>query len=114
VSTADPAARHARKSSSVLRGYRAHVAADPETGIITDKKLTMATGDENADADVAAQMAADEPGHEEGPATWYGDSAYGTGELRATGRSSSPDRCARPSRGASPSTTTPSTSRPRR
>ena len=84
VSAVDPQARHARKSSSVLRdGYRAHVAADPETGIITDEKLTMATGDENADAAVAAQMAADEAGHEEGPATWYGDSAYGTGELRA-------------------------------
>jgi transposase-like protein DUF772/DDE family transposase len=84
VSTVGPQARHARKSSSVLRdGYRAHVAADPETGIITDEKLTMATGDENADAAVAAQMAAEEAGHEEGPATWYGDSAYGTGELRA-------------------------------
>jgi IS5 family transposase len=84
VSTVDPQARHARKSSSVLRdGYRAHVAADPETGIITDEKLTMATGDENADAVVAAQMAAGEAGDGEGPATWHGDSAYGTGELRA-------------------------------
>jgi IS5 family transposase len=84
VSTVDPQARHARKSSSVLRdGYRAHVAADPETGIITSEKLTMATGDENADAAVAAQMAAEDAGSPEGPATWYGDSAYGTGELRA-------------------------------
>jgi Transposase domain (DUF772)/Transposase DDE domain len=84
VSTVDPLARHARKSSSVLRdGYRAHVAAGPETGIITDEKLTMVSGDENADAAVAARMAAGEAGDGEGPATWYGDSAYGTGELRA-------------------------------
>jgi IS5 family transposase len=84
ISTVDEQARHARKSSSVLRdGYRAHVAADPETGIITSCRLTMATGDENADAAVAAEMAAEEAGSPEGPVTWYGDSAYGTGELRA-------------------------------
>jgi Transposase domain (DUF772)/Transposase DDE domain len=84
VSAVDPQARHARKSSSVLRdGYRAHVAADPETGIITGERLTMASGDDNADAAVAAQLAAEEAGDAGGPATWYGDSAYGTGELRA-------------------------------
>ena len=84
VSTVDPQARHARKSSSVLRdGYRAHVAACPETGIITSERLTMVPGDENSDAGVAAQFAVEEAGGEEGPATWYGDSAYGTGELRA-------------------------------
>jgi hypothetical protein len=43
----------------------------------------MASGDENADAAVAAQMAQEEAGNAEGPVTWYGDSAYGTGELRA-------------------------------
>src|SRR6266568_494714 len=41
VSTVDPDARHTRKSPGARRdGYRAHVAADPETGIITDEKLT--------------------------------------------------------------------------
>ena len=41
VSTVDPDARHTRKSPEARRdGYRAHVAADPETGIITDEKLT--------------------------------------------------------------------------
>jgi Transposase domain (DUF772)/Transposase DDE domain len=85
VSTVDPAARHTRKSPSARRdGYRAHVAADPETGIITAEKLTMASGDENADAAVAAQFAADAAAHgRDESLAWYGDSAYGTGELRA-------------------------------
>ena len=45
ISTVDPEARHTRKSPEARRdGYRAHVAADPETGIITDEKLTRAAG----------------------------------------------------------------------
>jgi len=41
----DPDARHTRKSTEARRdGYRAHVAADPQTGIITDEKLTGAAG----------------------------------------------------------------------
>jgi Transposase DDE domain len=51
ISTVDLQARHARKSSEGRRdGYRAHVAAEPETGILME---------------------------------WYGDSAYGTAQLRA-------------------------------
>jgi hypothetical protein len=40
ISTVDPEARHTRKSPEACRdGYRAHVAGDPDTGIITDEKL---------------------------------------------------------------------------
>jgi Transposase DDE domain len=88
----DPEARHTRKSPEARRdGYRAHVAADPETGIITDEKLTKAAGTENSDAAVAAQFVAGEAAAEDAPGhggrdrdqlTWYGDSAYGTGDLR--------------------------------
>jgi hypothetical protein len=39
-------------------GYRAHVAADPETGIITDEKLTGAAGQDNSDPAVAAEFLA--------------------------------------------------------
>jgi hypothetical protein len=78
--------RIARKSPEARRdGYRAHVAADPETGIITDEKLTRACGEENSDPAVAAEFVAAEPaGTASGDVTlaWYGDSAYGTGELR--------------------------------
>ena len=63
ISTVDPEARHTRKSPEARRdGYRAHVAADPETGIITDEKLTGAAGQENSDAAVAAEFVAAEAG----------------------------------------------------
>jgi hypothetical protein len=111
ISTVDPDARHTRKSPEARRdGYRAHVAADPETGIITDEKLTRAAGTEYSDPAVAEEFLAAEAagedtggagpaqagtqaagGHHSGdsavdgggaPIAWYGDSAYGTGDLR--------------------------------
>ena len=84
ISVNDPDARHTRKSPENRRdGYRAHVAADPQTGIITGEELTRAAGEENSDAAVAAQFVAGEVTGG-GPAReWYGDSAYGTGDLRA-------------------------------
>jgi hypothetical protein len=79
VSTVDPDARHTRKSPENRRdGYRAHVSAEPETGIITDEKLTKAAGGENSDPAVAEEFLA----AEDDPCEWYGDSAYGTGDLR--------------------------------
>jgi Transposase domain (DUF772)/Transposase DDE domain len=108
ISTVDPDARHTRKSPEARRdGYRAHLAADPETGIITDEKLTRAAGQDNSDPAVAeeflaaeaagddagATVAAGQPsrdaashggsdGGRQEPLAWYGDSAYGTGDLR--------------------------------
>ena len=95
ISTVDPDARHTRKSPEARRdGYRAHVAADPDTGIITGEKLTGAAGTGNSDAAVAAEFVAaaggaggtgagrdgdrdqDDAGRQ---LAWYGDSAYGTG-----------------------------------
>jgi Transposase DDE domain/Transposase domain (DUF772) len=104
ISVVDPDARHTRKSPEARRdGYRAHVAADPETGIITGEKLTRAAGQDNSDPAVAAEFLAaeaagagcsdpagdavssqDTSGERDGdqPLAWYGDSAYGTGDLR--------------------------------
>jgi hypothetical protein len=80
ISVHDPDARHTRKSPEARRdGYRAHVVACPETGIITGEKLTKAAGEDNGDAAVAAELI----GGEAGRAEVYGDSAYGTGDLRA-------------------------------
>jgi hypothetical protein len=80
ISVHDPDARHTRKSPEARRdGYRAHVVADPETGIITSEKLTKAAGQDNSDAAVAAGLIS----REAGKAEVYGDSAYGTGDLRA-------------------------------
>jgi hypothetical protein len=104
ISVVDPDARHTRKSGAARRdGYRAHVAADPETGIITDEKLTQASGEDNSDPAVAQEFLAAETGQQDcgsagpeppgaaghdsaggggEPLAWYGDSAYGTGDLR--------------------------------
>jgi hypothetical protein len=96
ISVNDPDARHTRKSQQARRdGYRAHVAACPQTGIITDEQLTRAAGQDNSDPAVAEQFVAAEAagdsqaalgaegqdGDDDMPA-WYGDTAYGTGELR--------------------------------
>jgi hypothetical protein len=108
ISQVDPESRHARKNwHTRTDGYRAHLCAEPETGIITDEDLTMACGGGCSDAETAARFAAAEHGQDEhgqqagagqdtpgggsgGPEenagrqlAWYGDSAYGTGELRA-------------------------------
>lgn len=110
ISTVDPDARHTRKSPEARRdGYRAHVAADPDTGIITGEKLTRAAGQDNSDPAVAEEFLAAEAAGEQDtgsssaagetaldgpgsrgrdaagggdPLAWYGDSAYGTGDLR--------------------------------
>jgi Transposase DDE domain/Transposase domain (DUF772) len=57
ISTVDPETRHARKSKSVRRdGYRAHLAAEPDTGLITDCELTKAAGQAGSDPVVGEQM----------------------------------------------------------
>jgi hypothetical protein len=99
ISTVDPDARHTRKSPEARRdGYRAHAAAEPESGIITDEALTKAAGTDNSDPavaerflanDIANSSSSDIDSTDEDPAAdtppsrqWYGDSAYGTGDLR--------------------------------
>src|SRR5260370_27591437 len=63
ISVHDPEARHTRKSPENRRdGYRAHLAGDPETGIITGEQLTRAAGADNSDAAVARQFLACEGG----------------------------------------------------
>ncbi len=54
------------------------MAAEPETGIITDEALTKAAGTENSDPAVAEKFL----DAEDQTCQWYGDSAYGTGDLR--------------------------------
>lgn len=77
VSTVDPDARHTRKSPENRRdGYRAHVVAQPETGIVTDEALTKAAGTGNPDPAVAGKfLAAEGGGGQDGTREWYGDSA---------------------------------------
>ena len=59
ISTVDTEARHTRKSKSARRdGFRGHLAAEPETGLITDCELTKAAGDEGSDAVVGQKLIA--------------------------------------------------------
>jgi hypothetical protein len=61
ISTVDPDARHTRKSPQArCDGYRAHMVADPDTGIITDETLTKAAGTDNSDPAVAGQFLAND------------------------------------------------------
>jgi hypothetical protein len=84
ISVHDPEARHTRKTPEARRdGYRAHLVACPETGIITGEQLTKAAGEDNSDATSGGRFLADHVAGGGPPCEWYGDSAYGTGDLRA-------------------------------
>jgi len=97
ISQVDPQARHTRKSPEARRdGYRAHVVAEPETGIITDEALTMAAGPQNSDAAVAEQFLANDSATGSDMRQWYGDSAYGTGDLRGAIRDAGHDAVIKP------------------
>lgn len=127
ISTVDPETRHTRKSKSVRRdGYRGHVAAEPDTGLITDCEMTKAAGEEGSDPVIGEQMISrDRHHHDDDAATGdgddttgsadtepaaqqpdsaaqgkglevYGDSAYGTGEARAAYRAGGHDTVIKP------------------
>jgi hypothetical protein len=127
ISTVDREARHTRKSKSQRRdGFRGHVAAEPETGLITDCEMTMAAGPGSTDAENGVKMAARDrftgtpggtgPGEEpdavastagstapdagarpaQARLEVYGDSAYGSGEARAAYRDAGHDTVIKP------------------
>ncbi len=61
ISTVDPEARHAHKTRSARRdGYKAHIVAEPDTGIITAAELTAADA---SDARVGARLLNTDPTH---------------------------------------------------
>ncbi|WP_234789759.1 transposase, partial [Mycolicibacterium mucogenicum] len=81
VSTVDPDARHAHKTVHRRQdGFKAHIAIEPDTGIITDCALTKASGPDNHEAVVGLALLQEEPAG----VRVLGDSAYGTGAARAT------------------------------
>jgi len=76
ISTVDPESRHAHKTQHSYRdGYKAHLAAEPETGIITATELSAGN---TGDAEAAPALLTDDPAGTE----VLGDSAYGSGALR--------------------------------
>ena len=90
ISTVDPESRHIHKTVHSYRdGYKAHVAVEPDTGIITDCALTP--GDVT-DGSAAAGLLADDAENLE----VYGDAAYGSGDTRAEIRDAGHDPVIKP------------------
>jgi IS5 family transposase len=73
ISTVDQEARHMHKSRSEYRdGYKAHIAIEPETGLVTATKLTPANAPDGSTG--VTLLSSEEPGLE-----ILGDGAYGSG-----------------------------------
>jgi IS5 family transposase len=80
ISTVDPQARHAHKTVHRRQdGFKAHVAVEPDTGLIIDCTLTKASGPDSSDAAIGPSLLAEELE----PLEVLGDSAYGSGDARA-------------------------------
>jgi len=77
ISTVDPEARHMHKSRSEYRdGFKAHIAIEPETGLVTATALTPAN---TADGPTGVTLLeGEDPGLQV-----LGDGAYGSGETLA-------------------------------
>jgi hypothetical protein len=86
ISTVDPQARHGHKTSHRgFDGYKAHIAIDPDSEIITATAVTAGnTGDAQPAIELIADLTPPAAGTDGGgdPAV-YGDSAYGAGEVLA-------------------------------
>jgi IS5 family transposase len=77
VSTVDPESRHAHKTVRDYRdGYKAHIAVEPDTGLVTACELTP--GDAHDSTAVTALIDGEASGLEV-----YADTAYGSGQTRA-------------------------------
>ena len=97
ISTADPDARHGRKSTAGgFDGYKGHIAVDPDSELITDTAVTAGNA---ADASAAAALikdltnnhtstgtdSGDSTGTDSGDSTGTGDSTDSTGTDSGTG-----------------------------
>jgi IS5 family transposase len=90
ISTVDPESRHIHKSVSDYRdGYKAHVAVEPDTGLITDCVLTPGNVTDGA---AATELV----GGEDRGLEIYADSAYGSGKTRAGLREAGHDLVIKP------------------
>jgi IS5 family transposase len=85
ISVIDPEARHARKTVERRQdGFKAHLAVEPETGIITACELTKAAGSNAIDGAAGVRLlGADDTLSSDEPVQVLGDSAHGTGEALA-------------------------------
>ena len=80
ISVVDPEARHAHKTVSRKQdGFKAHLAIEPDTGLVTGCELTKAAGPQAADGAVGTDLLGRDDSVTE-PVEVLGDSAYGTGD----------------------------------
>jgi hypothetical protein len=85
ISTVDPEARHAHKTVTHRQdGFKAHLAAEPDTGLITNCAITKASGlGADGMAVSEARTGLDLLNGEAEPVRVLADSAYGSGDFRA-------------------------------
>ena len=83
ISTVDPDTRHAHKTRERRQdGFKAHLVVEPDTGLTTAVRLTKASGPENSDANVGADLiVADPTSTDTEHMEVLGDSAYATGDM---------------------------------
>jgi IS5 family transposase len=90
ISVVDPESRHVHKSVQTYRdGYKAHIAVEPETGLITATALTPGNAPDGPTG--VELLAGEEPGLEV-----LADSAYGSGETRAALRAAQHQQTIKP------------------
>jgi transposase len=83
ISTVDIDARHVHKSVHHRQdGFKAHLAVEPDTGLIVAAELTKACGEDHHEAVVGLALLDDDI--DAGPFEVLADAAYGTGDARAT------------------------------
>jgi hypothetical protein len=90
ISTVDPDARHMHKSRSEYRdGYKAHIAIEPETGLVTAVALTPANTPDGPTG--VTLLAGEDPGLQ-----ILADGAYGSGATLAALRDANHHRAIKP------------------
>jgi hypothetical protein len=90
ISTVDPESRHIHKTVHDYRdGYKAHVAVEPDTGIVTDATLTAGNV---PDGPTGVGLVS----HESAGLEVYADSAYGSGQVRSDLRAAGHDVVIKP------------------
>jgi IS5 family transposase len=83
ISVVDPDARHAHKTvERRIDGFKAHLVAEPDTGLLTSCTLTRASGPDTGDGAVGLVLLAEDRMIDE-PVQVLADSAYGTGAMLA-------------------------------
>jgi transposase len=83
ISTVDPEARHARKTTSRKQdGFKGHLVLEPNTGVITAVRVTKASGSESSDSLNGSELLAADTTITT-PVEVLADAAYGSGAMLA-------------------------------